>query len=415
MKLSVATNFDNYLPGLISPHGAVEIFGKLPKDAAGGGRASYMIAPVSRGRLESHVRSVHRAGMAFNYLINSACQGNHEFTRAGQRGLRELLDWLSEIGVDAVTVSTPYMLEMVKRSYPHFRAKVGVFAGVDTPSKARFVQDLGADCIAVHPLMTVRNFARLKAIRAAVSCELQLIANSCCLLECPLAPYHNVGLSHASQSGSSGFFIDYCLLRCLVTKLSDPVNYIKSPWIRPEDVHYYEDMGYTSFKILERDAPTETLVKRVKAYHSRHYDGNLLDLVQSYGFRDSRSKSQPTRARLWELREFFKPSKTIPTRLLPLKELAKLQGMLYQGTRSDKQFHIDNRALDGFMSRFVSEDCANLNCEDCGHCAQYAEKALRIDEDYRSQSLKLANGLLDDLSSGRMWSNQSAHCCGGES
>ena len=32
MHFSVATNFDDDLPGLIAPYGAVEVFGKLPKD-----------------------------------------------------------------------------------------------------------------------------------------------------------------------------------------------------------------------------------------------------------------------------------------------------------------------------------------------------------------------------------------------
>ncbi len=401
MKFSVATNFDNDLPARIADYGAHELFGKLPKDAAGGGRASYMLAPVSAMRLREHVRAVHRAGMTFNYLINFACMGNREFTRAGQKSLRRLLDWLSEIEVDSVTVSVPYMLELVKRRYPHFMVKVGVFASVDTPRKAKFFEDLGADCIAIQPLVTVRNFPRLRAIREAVGCELQLIANSTCLLECPMTPYHNVGLSHASQAGSQGFFIDYCLMRCLLKRLDDPAQYIKSPWIRPEDVHYYEAIGYSSLKILERGAPTETLVRRVRAYHDRQFDGNLLDLVQCWGYRDAHGKGEPRRGRFWELREFLRPRSVRPTRLLALKELAKLQGMLYDSGR--ESIRIDNRELDGFIERFVREDCSLLDCETCRYCDEFAARAVSVDQGFRDRCAALARGILGDLAGGGMW------------
>jgi hypothetical protein len=269
-----------------------------------------------------------------------------------------------------------------------------------------FYEDLGADCIALQPLVMNRNFAGLKAIRGAVKYDLQLIANSNCLLECPMTPYHNVGLSHASQTGSKGFFIDYCLLRCLTRKLSDPVNYVKSPWIRPEDTHHYEAIGYTSFKILERDAPTATLVKRTRAYHDRTYDGNLIDIVQCYGFKDARSSTQPKRPWLWDIREFLKPMTLHPLRMLPFRELAKLQGMLYTYSGDKDALSIDNRALDGFIERFLERDCLDLDCDRCRYCHSYADNAVRIDPRFQQECLELANRLLGDLASGRMWG-----CC----
>ncbi|MEN6371797.1 MAG: peptidase U32 [Armatimonadota bacterium] len=401
MGFSVATNFDDNLPGLVASLGVTELFGKLPKDVTGGGRASYMMAPVSREMLEEHVRKTHQAGLKFNYLVNAACLDNTEFTKRGQKEIRKHLDWLSEVGIDALTVSVSYLLELVKSRYSHFKVKLGVFADIDTPKKAIFFEELGADCIALQPLILNRNFAGLRAIREAVKCELQLIVNSNCLLECPMTPYHNAGLSHASQKGSRGFFVDYCLLRCLTRKLTDPVNYITSPWIRPEDLHHYEAIGKFSFKILERDAPTETLVKRVRAYYNGQFDGNLLDIVQSYGFREQRSASQPQRPWLWDLREFLKPQAIRPFKLLPLRDLARLQGMLY--TRSDEKLVVDNRKLDGFIDKFLDGDCLKSRCEDCRYCHSYADKAVHIDPVFRQECLELVGLLLNDLSSGEMW------------
>jgi len=402
VRFSVATNFDDDLPALASRYGAREIFGKLPRDFVGGGRAGYMLAPASRRRLEDHVRKTKEAGLSFNYLLNSACLGNREFTRAGQRAIRGLLDWLSELRVDWVTVSIPYLLDLIKSRYPHLKVKVGVFAGVDTPTKARFFADLGADCITLQPLVCNRDFPRLKAIREAVTSDLQLIANHGCLLECPMTPYHNVGLSHASQERSGGIFVDYCLLRCLSMKLRDPVNYIKSPWIRPEDLRHYVEIGYSSFKILERGAPTATLLLRTRAYFDRWFDGNLMDLVQCYGFPDRPGPTQPKHPRFWELREFLKPWKLNPIRLLPLRDLAKLQGWIYEREQGTS-LYVDNRALDGFIEKFLKEPCTNADCDGCRHCHDYAARALYLDPDCQARSLELADRLLADMSSGRMW------------
>ena len=36
-------------------------------------------------------------------------------------------------------------------------------------------------------------------------------------------------------------------------------------------------MGYTSFKLLERGIPSAELLRRVKAYSERRFDGNLAE------------------------------------------------------------------------------------------------------------------------------------------
>lgn len=401
-RFSVATNFDDKLPARLKPYGAVELFGKLSRDVVGGGRASYMLSPIKRQQLEAHVWEARKYGLAFDYLLNPACLGNQEFTSSFQRDLCNLLDWLSDIGVGWVTVSVPLLMEIIKARYPKLKVKVGVYAQVHSPTRARFWEDLGADCITIEPNTTNRDFPRLHAIRQAVKCDLQLLANATCLKECPLSPYHMVGLSHASQSRGEQFMIDYCLLKCSSAKLDEPANYLMSPWIRPEDLHMYEAMGYSAFKILERDAPTDALVSRTQAYFERRFDGNLLDLIQPYSYKHQRSQSQPQRSRFWDLRAFFHPSKANPMRLLKWREFAKISGMAFQSERNDP-VRIDNRALDGFVADLIEKDCANRDCRECGYCERVARDVVKIDPDYRSKCLELAGSILGDMRSGAMW------------
>ncbi|MBF0253950.1 MAG: U32 family peptidase [Candidatus Omnitrophica bacterium] len=154
----------------------------------------------------------------------------------GIRRIRKLLDWLEGIGVDSVAVSTPYLAEIVKKRYPNFFLKIGIYANIDSPDRARYWEGMGAGMLVLESFSINRNFAVLAAIRKAVSCRLQLITNFTCLSRCPMQPYHMTGLSHGSSSSDNAAFVDYCVFKCTYWLLKDPSQLIKSQWIRPEDI-----------------------------------------------------------------------------------------------------------------------------------------------------------------------------------
>ena len=405
MKMSLATNFDDALIERVRAYPVDEIFGKLSSDVTGGGRASYQIVGVGRRRVAEHVRAPRAARIHFNYLLNAACLDNQEFTRRGQKAIRTLLDWLAEIGVEAVTVGSPFLLKIVKTCYPHFRTRVSVFACIDHVRKARMWEELGADCLMLDSLLVNREFGLLRAVREAVKCELELLVNNSCMSSCAYSHYHMTTLAHASQSRhpSKGFFIDWCFLRCTMMKLEDPVNYIRSEWIRPEDVRLYEDLGYHRFKVTERGAPTEVLVRRVQAYAEQCYEGNLLDLVQPYGFSKEVSDADAGwRGLWWRITHLFRPFLVDPRRLWNVKKLAEARGML-KPLAGNPPVVLDNRALDGFMERFLTKGCKDVDCDACRYCHRWAERAVKIEPEHKARCMRLYERVFDDLHSGRMW------------
>jgi len=405
MRLSVATNFDPALVEGLKPYPVVELYGKLRQDAVGGGRASYQLRPISRREFAKHVAEAHQAGFQFNYLLNSSCMGNRELTRRGQRELTKLLDWLCSIDVDAVTVASPYVLQLVKRRYPHLKVRVSVFAGVDRVRKAQMWEELGADCIVLDSLLVNRELKTLTEIRKAVRCDLELLVNNSCLMSCAMSPAHMNALAHASQAWheNRGFFIDWCFLKCTQMKMLNPVNYIRSEWIRPEDLHIYESLGYDLFKIVERDIPTEVMIRRVRAYAERRFDGNLLELVQPYAFSGVKATDKYYKRGLtWMLRFVLRPFLVNPLKMLSLKRLADLRGMT-KPVEGPPPVYIDNRALDGFMDRFMEAGCRDVDCETCRWCHRFAEKAVHIDPQKRAEAIELYRQLFDATDGGDMW------------
>ncbi|WP_129128046.1 U32 family peptidase [Geomonas oryzae] len=402
MKFSVATNFEPDLLPALEGFPVAELFGKLASDSIGGGRASFMLAPLGRDRFRAHVEDAARRGIGFNYLLNPACLDNREFTRKGQKDLERLLAFVEECGVTSVTVSLPFLLPVIKKRHPRLKVRVGVYARVDCVAKAKFWEDLGADCITLESIAVNRDFAMLQAIREAARIELQLIVNSNCLIFCPWSGQHMVNLSHASQKGheSRGFMIDYCALRCSAAKLADPSHYLRSEFIRPEDLGAYTGLGYHSFKILERGAPTQVLARRVRAYAEGRFDGNLLDLIQPYGYRGGGGSGGFAGLRRF-VRFFLRPATASPTGLMRLKRLAEKRGLL-AGLDWDPVY-IDNRLLDGFLDGLKDIDCRGCDCARCGYCARWAEKAVRVDAKYREEMLKLYQAAFHDMHSGALW------------
>ncbi|MFZ2657732.1 MAG: U32 family peptidase [Victivallales bacterium] len=395
-KFSLAANYDPELVPELAQCLVEEVYGKIPADGVSGGRPRYMSSPVSWKDLQDYAGLLDRHGIAFNYLLNGSCLGNREWTGAWQKNLMKLLDRLGGMGVKRLTVSTPYLLELVKKRFPDFKVKVGIYAQVDTPGRARFWEELGADGITLESFSINRDFHRLREIRKAVRCELQLIANHLCLPNCPLQPYHQNGFAHASDNPDI-LFIDYCFLRCSRKRLEDPSLFIKSGWIRPEDLGTYAEIGYTRFKLLERGIPSSELLKRAKAYSEGRSVANLAELLLSHGFSEPQKKES-----FWALRNFFKPFQASPAKLKPLLDLARQQGMLFP--LKENPIRIDSSMIpDNFLDAFKDKDCGSLGCKDCGYCAKIAEKAVSISPEFRSESLSRFSELEKTLAEGKIW------------
>jgi collagenase-like PrtC family protease len=396
MKLSVAANYDLDLVSKLARFPVAEVYGKFPADLVGGGRPSYMGTPLSSRELAAYVAELEHHDIGFNYLLNSSCLGNREWSRSWQKKLMRLLDRLGTMGIRRLTVSTPYLLERIKAAFPQFYVKAGIYAQIDTPRRARFWRDLGADALTLESFSINRDFPTLRAIRQAVAGELQLIANHPCLPNCPMQPYHQNGFAHSSD-GSREIFIDYCFLRCTMKRLEDPSMLIKAGWIRPEDIGFYEQLGYEHFKLLERGIPSAELRRRVKAYSDRNSREDLAALILPYGFAQA-----PRKERFWLLRHFLRPGQVRPWKLRPFHALLKAQGMLF--ALDHNSFRIDPaRIPTDFIHGFEHRRCSHLACEDCRYCDDMAAQAMTIDPAFRQPQLDRLRRAGQSLVTGGLW------------
>lgn len=389
MELIPPTNFDNGLVAEFKRIGIKETYGKLAIDFIGGGRPASGLHYVSKRRVAEHIRKLHDAGISFNYLLNASCLGSIEFTRLGRKKIYKLLRWLVDIKVDKITVTIPYLLQLIKDKHPHLKLCVSTIAEVNSLQKALFWQKIGADEITLSHLSLCRNFNQLSLIKKAVSCKLRLIANAGCLYQCPLSQYHTSWDSHASQlrfSNKAGLLISYCTLFCRYLRLLNPDEFIRSQWIRPEDLHIYENIGINAIKLTDRRCSSSEIIKITQAYSEREYQGNLLDLLPAF-----HGGIPVNGSNIWlKWKYFFHPFKT---NMFSIFRFVRLM--------EDIKVYIDNKKLGGFIKKFIDEDCSLKDCSRCLYCDKIAKEVVSYDREKIEWLRKRYKDFLDNFIKGR--------------
>lgn len=374
-KFTLPLNWQEDYFDVINFEGVVELYGKLREDFAGGGKSSMAQAEPSKRKVQQTVERAHKMGIEVNYLLNTTCIGNLEFTSGGYKKVRKILDWLASINVDTITVAMPFLLQLAKKHYPQFKVNISTQADVDSLEKAKYWEELGADMITLSHVGMNRNFGEIQRITENCACETQLIANMCCKRGCPFVTLHGNFNAHASQSWAktNRYNIDYYFVSCLANHFSDPLYIIKSNWIRPEDIKVYEQLGIKRFKIAERGLKSSAVANIVEAYRKGSYEGNMLDLVPSmskYVFIENKNYIK-------SVKELFRIS------FINIFKLWKVIKKVEEVKNSSSYYassglFIDNKKLDGAIEFFIKKDCRNNTCSGCGFCEKLADEAVRI-------------------------------------
>ena len=309
--------------------------------------------------------------MKFSYLLNAPCMSNMEYEPNFHRKLIEHLQWINDIGSDYVIVTIPFLIQIIKEQFPKLKIRVSTIAHVNSVNRAKFYESLGADEI-TPSIMINRDFKTLKNMQKAVKCKIVPLLTDGCLYQCPFRYYHYNLLGHSSQGDHQlgGNYIDSCILNCSAIKFSNKTEVIKARWIRPEDLSHYEEIGIDTFKIAGRRMTSEWITRAVKAFSSRKYEGNLVDIIQGFTMsigieNDPHGKFQQT-----------------------------------VDKESQSKLIIDNTKLDGFIEFFKTQDCISM-CDECEYCEKWAEKAVFLDKEQAPKYVESIQDYLDDLVTSR--------------
>lgn len=411
LTFDVGTNFDPELIRVINKNNKCNefksVFGKLKTDLLGGGRASAFLPDVSIKELEKYIELCHLNKLTFNYLINPMCMENKELEIASHFKIVDFIKQLESIGVDAITVNSPYLCELIKKQFPKMKVTIGLYSYVFDLNLIKRWIDLGADeiTLAHHNNRDFKTLKRMLEFTKDKNVTLRLIANNLCLHMCPYSIMHGTVQGHISCSESNVYGdIDYCIFKCLHEKIKNSYNLISSDWIRPEDLKYYEklceevDNFDLSIKLVERTKSTKFLSRVVTAYANRSYEGNLLDIL------------------LWPKAEemISGPNYKDESTLRRLHKFNEKNLMRYASIFNLPNIYIDNKKLDGFFEKFIDNfDCNNKICgcmKDknksnmyCYYCDKWAGKVVSNDFEETEEWLDICDKVCETLNDSQMF------------
>lgn len=325
----------------------VETFGQLAPDTVFGScRSPRSLPEVDRHKLENYIRYCKEKGIEFNYVINATCMSNEELTKTGYHKIKDFFKMLESIGAGWVTISLPSLMEIAKYMAPNLKIKASTVCQINSPLKAKFYEELGIKRIVLDEDV-FKEFDTLKSIRKVFSGDLEIIINSFCVNDCPYKMFHYNSFSHSHINRDE---CSYFSSRCRYLHIG-PDNYMKLNWIRPEDIHYYDDIGISYFKLQGRtNVFTGNPAKAVTHYIEEHYDGDLISLLELF------SSDRPL----------------------------MIAGCI-----------IDNSKLDGFFEKFVNDPgfCTKI-CSECGYCKGFAEKSIDVTSIAALEIMNLMKGVV---------------------
>lgn len=238
---------------------------------------------ISGKTLGTLLRLCRRHGVKSNLLCNSATLFFSDLSRT--------FDYIRSLGhVDAITVADPFAVSAFVKEFPDKDIQASIIMNLDSSHKVEKVLGLGLGTVNVpgrfnRDISGLKSLSRLKAFYP--NFKIKLLANYDCFFDCPFSTWHYMLGTYKSVFGDWESLVRRnrvypCADECAFD--SGPVEWIKKPFIRPEDVEYYERNNCADiFKLVFRSDRSEVLKQVYDAYFSGRFDGDLFEIVNTHG------------------------------------------------------------------------------------------------------------------------------------
>jgi len=284
--------------------------------------------------LDRFLRFCRSEGIEANLLMNALCGGADYASRKHITKVVGLLGYYRDkYAVSSVTLVSPFDAQIIRKEFPDIKIYSSVNMFIRNPVQAREAAAF-ADVLTLDRTVN-RDLETLHKIRRELPGKhIRLLANEGCIFDCVNRVQHFNQICHLEPPvGPQHLF-------CLRTFLADKAAILKSPIIRPEDLHHYEGLA-DSIKLATRTQDDTQLEVTLQAYVSGRFHGDLFDILESDG-------------------------------MAAYLEHCRRQA---QGTNLSEPFFANDAIPDDFFQKVTS--CDKL-CDNCNYCNQIAERAFTL-------------------------------------
>lgn len=267
-----------------------EFYGAIRAHAWLSARPAYRVPDIDIDDLCRFVAKCRNRGIGFNYLLNTPYAGSKRAISARLEEIRDIVRRLVEMGVTSISVATPLIAEIVRGVSSAVGLEVSTVAHIDTVTQIKIWKEIYGARSVCGNLLKNRSITFLRAAASycrRVGVTYELIVNEFCTIgsiETGSSATHCIYrescyLCHAeNQTHEDALLLGSYPMGMCIRSRSRPEVWLKSHFIRPEDVSRYVALGINHFKITGRTGTTDYLLAIGGAYTRGCWDGNLLGL-----------------------------------------------------------------------------------------------------------------------------------------
>ncbi len=231
--------------------------------------------------LENDLSILANEGIPLNLLLNGMCYGKYAQSRAFFNKIGDLIDYLySKYGLASVTTTSPLIAKFIKQNFEDIKVRASVNMEIGSIEGMEYLAEHFDSFYAKRECN--RDLKTLKKLRQWCDSngkELYGLANSGCLNYCSAHAFHDNLVAHESEIAemdNAYQFEGQC--RTYLKSQEKRNEWLRvSNFIRPEDVHLYEDV-FSGLKLATR--VNKNPKKIVEAYVKASFSGNLPELLE---------------------------------------------------------------------------------------------------------------------------------------
>ncbi len=261
-----------------------EIYASDRKSIVGTGRPPAVI-PERHESYATHINSSHKKGMKFFYVLNACSMAGQELNGDTQKEIYTHISDLVEAGVDGFIITIPYLAVLIKTWFPKLIIASSVNNQLDSVAKIEQLLYSAPYDEIQFPFTRSRDFPLFREVSNHFPEKGRTaLVNESCLPDCAFQRFHQDFYNFLSPEEKK---IDFYHLCCAVHKLENPLNVLKSQWIRPEDLCFLKEAGITAVKLAGREKKDSSwLLDLARNYSKGQSTGNIFRFVEKTGLLD---------------------------------------------------------------------------------------------------------------------------------
>jgi len=238
--------------------------------------------PEGEERLAEELERSRELGIRLDMLFNANCYGGNALSSELERSILVQLERMEQFGIlpETVTTTSPFLASVIRKHFSGIEIRASVNMRLDSTLAMEYLsewfdsfyirRDLQRD------LNTVKRFSAWCVQNGKKLC---MLVNSGCMRNCPAQTFHDNLVAHAVNTDAFRDRNDFLPHLCWhhYRNRKHFVEFLRSSWIRPEDLHHY-DPYVSVFKLATRVHTHPRMV--IGAYSEGKFSGNLLSLTE---------------------------------------------------------------------------------------------------------------------------------------